>query len=100
MTDLTFPPSGLGIPDEDWEHTPESVRRAIHLLTLSGKDLRLSPTQEERLAAIEEGFGLLADFDQSQDAIKKARGMFAGHGTVDEWYAELKERTPQHRSDD
>jgi hypothetical protein len=75
MTDLTFPPPGLGIPDEDWQHTPESVRRAIHVLApLSQPDIQTTRSREDMLAAIENGFGLLA-----------------GDDTIEDWYNELKE---------
>lgn len=84
MSAISLLPSGLGIPQEDWERTPQSVRRALLMLYPSWDAMLAEPRPmlsiDEYDALIERGFGLLA-----------------GSDTVDDWIKELKQ---EHKRDD
>jgi hypothetical protein len=71
MTVFDVPPPGLGIPSEDWQRTPESVRRVVFRLSFNGDnfhDQKASIMSEhEYQAIIDKGFGLLAGSDTVQD---------------------------------
>ncbi len=70
MTVTSLPPSGLGISQDDWDRTPDTVRRALLMIyPYSGIEAQKPPirTIEEYDAIIERGFGLLKGADSLQD---------------------------------
>jgi hypothetical protein len=77
MSTISLPPSGLGIPQEDWERTPESVRRAV---------LMLYPSWDAVLAELHPKLSI----EEYDALIERGFGIARGSDTLDDWMRELK----------
>jgi hypothetical protein len=89
MTVFDVPPPGFGIPLEDWERTPDTVRRAVFQLSLRGE---ISQHEQQENHSVE----------QYEAVINKGFGLLAGGDAVQDWMDELKQerRRDDERSDD
>jgi hypothetical protein len=89
MTVFDVPPPGFGIPLEDWERTPDSVRRAVFKLSL--RDEHPHDVEQE-----------IQSVEHYQSVIDKGFGLLAGSDSIQDWMDELKQerRRDDERSND